>query len=314
MAALEAIYELFTSKLPRHARILLTVSPVPFTCTFSDREVVVANTYSKATLRAVAQDFSERYEQIDYVPVFESVTNSTDIAWEPDRIHVTDIAVRANVLHFLANYLADAAKSSHAAVALSKLLGGNRVDRRRKRKVPLPDFELAATDTSAFPAGLPEISASSEMARNYGPRFLGSGPARENAGRLSAIDLDQICGAAQAQGAVAAGAGSPRRSRATKVLGLRMQRQRRTAAAAPVAQQAVLGFHRLGLLALPPDKHLYAVRDRHRRKLREPGAADAAAALVRTRLVVPYRGKRQRSRRLVIGHAGIPSGDCPGNR
>jgi hypothetical protein len=319
MAALESIYELFTSKLPRRPRILLTVSPVPFTCTFSDRDVVVANAYSKATLRAVAQDFSERYEQIDYVPVFESVTNSaTDIAWEPDRIHVTDIAVRANVLHFLANYPADAAKSSQAAVALSKLLGGNRVDRRRKRKVPLPDFELAATDTSAFPAGLPEISASSEMALNYGSRFLGSGPAVPWHAE-SPVSYPQTVSI------------SFRAPLKPKALWLQAQDHHFDRAPQKFSVYGCSGNGKPQLLLRSRSKPSWDFTGwacwRFREtstytqfeivideKLREPGAADAAAALVRTRLVVPYRGKRQRSRRLVIGPAGISSGDCPSNR
>jgi hypothetical protein len=101
---------------------VLTVSPVPFTSTFSDQDVVVANSYSKATLRAVAQDFAQRYDAVDYVPVYESVVNSSnDVAWKGDRIHVTDIAVRANVLHFLANYLANPDKRASRCC-----LGGTR--------------------------------------------------------------------------------------------------------------------------------------------------------------------------------------------
>jgi GSCFA family protein len=177
LAALQSIYALLTAKLPRCPRILLTVSPVPFTSTFSDKDVVVANTYSKATLRAVAQDFAEPYEAVDYVPVYEAVINSSaEAAWKRDRIHVTDAAVRANVLHFLANYLGDPDKSSQAAAALKRLLGGNRLDRQHQRQVPLPDFEVASADATAFPAGVPEASASSELALNYGARFLGSGP------------------------------------------------------------------------------------------------------------------------------------------
>jgi hypothetical protein len=176
MRALQRICELLAT-LPRHPKILLTVSPVPFMSTFSDKDVVVANTYSKATLRAVVEDVAARDAAIDYVPVFEAVVNSrVDLAWERDRIHVTDLAVRANVLHFLANYLADPVKSAQAASALRLLLGGDPAAGQRNRNVPLPDFEFAMTDPNAFPAGLPQISASSEMALNYGAQFLGAGP------------------------------------------------------------------------------------------------------------------------------------------
>jgi hypothetical protein len=124
------------------------------------------------------EDLAAQYEDVDYVPVFESVVNSrVEIAWERDRIHVADLAVRANVLHFLANYLADPAKSSQAASALRKRIGGNRLAGQRNFKTPLPDFEFAAADANAFSAGLPQITVSSEMALNYGAQFLGSGPA-----------------------------------------------------------------------------------------------------------------------------------------
>lgn len=176
LAALQSIYELLTRKLPRSPRILLTVSPVPFTSTFSDRDVVVANTYSKATLRAVAQDFAERYEAVDYVPVYESVVNSSvGAAWKRDRIHVTDAAIRANVLHFVANYLADPDKRAQAVAALAELEGIRMPAGWQQKQVPLPDFEVASADVAAFPAGLPETTASSELALNYGARFLGSG-------------------------------------------------------------------------------------------------------------------------------------------
>ena len=176
MTALQQIYELL-SNLPRRPKLLLTVSPVPFMSTFSDKDVVIANTYSKATLRAVVEDFAAQHAATDYVPVFEAVVNSRfDLAWEGDRIHVSDFAVRANVFHFLAHYLADPVKSSQAATALKTLLGGNQIGGRRNRNVPLPDFEVAELHPHAFPAGFPEISASSEMALNYGAQFLGSGP------------------------------------------------------------------------------------------------------------------------------------------
>jgi len=86
------------------------------------------------------------------------------------------VAVRANVLHFLANYLADPDKRAQAAAALAELESIGQPVRRQQKPVPLPDFEVASNDAAAFPAGLPETSASSELALNYGAQFLGSGP------------------------------------------------------------------------------------------------------------------------------------------
>ena len=61
-------------------RVVLTVSPVPITATASDRHVLVANTYSKAVLRAVVEELYLTIPGLDYVPSFELVTNPKQVA------------------------------------------------------------------------------------------------------------------------------------------------------------------------------------------------------------------------------------------
>lgn len=61
-------------RLNPELRILLTVSPVPLTATASDKHVLVATTYSKSTLRAVAGDLCAADEHIDYFPSYEIIT------------------------------------------------------------------------------------------------------------------------------------------------------------------------------------------------------------------------------------------------
>ena len=61
-------------------RVVLTVSPVPLTATASNRHVLVANSYSKAVLRAVAEDLFLENPYVDYVPSFEMVTNPKLVA------------------------------------------------------------------------------------------------------------------------------------------------------------------------------------------------------------------------------------------
>jgi hypothetical protein len=56
-------------------RLLLTVSPVPLTATATGGHVLVANTYSKATLRAAAQGFAADHENTDYFPSYEIITD-----------------------------------------------------------------------------------------------------------------------------------------------------------------------------------------------------------------------------------------------
>jgi hypothetical protein len=58
------------------AKFLLTVSPVPLTATASENHVLIATEYSKATLRAVAEDTKRTMNGIvDYFPSYEIITS-----------------------------------------------------------------------------------------------------------------------------------------------------------------------------------------------------------------------------------------------
>lgn len=54
-------------------RHLITVSPVPLTATASDQHVLVATTYSKSVLRAVAGQLYADYKDLDYFPSYEII-------------------------------------------------------------------------------------------------------------------------------------------------------------------------------------------------------------------------------------------------
>ena len=58
----------------RSTRVLLTVSPVPLTATATGAHALSANTYSKATLRAVAGDLAAQDPLTDYFPAFEIIS------------------------------------------------------------------------------------------------------------------------------------------------------------------------------------------------------------------------------------------------
>jgi len=108
---LNAVREL-VALLRRHCRadlkILLTVSPVPMISTFSGDDVVVANAYSKAVLRAVAQDVARPDPLIDYFPSYEMVTLADPAAaWEPDFRHVQPAFVAKIMDAFEAAYIQD---------------------------------------------------------------------------------------------------------------------------------------------------------------------------------------------------------------
>jgi hypothetical protein len=57
-------------------KMLLTVSPVPLTATASDKHVLLATTYSKSVLRAVAGTLSDACPDIDYFPSYELIASS----------------------------------------------------------------------------------------------------------------------------------------------------------------------------------------------------------------------------------------------
>ncbi|MHA3977967.1 GSCFA domain-containing protein [Halovulum sp. GXIMD14794] len=57
-------------------RVLLTVSPVPLTATATNQHVLVATTYSKSVLRAVAGTLQAELDCVDYFPSYEIVTSS----------------------------------------------------------------------------------------------------------------------------------------------------------------------------------------------------------------------------------------------
>jgi hypothetical protein len=105
-ANLEAIHALLVRYAHPDVRIVVTVSPVPLTATFSTMDVVTANTYSKSLLRTVAQEWAAAHENVDYFPSYEIVQNSDRASvWQPDLTHVTKAGLRHIMDLFLQSYL-----------------------------------------------------------------------------------------------------------------------------------------------------------------------------------------------------------------
>ena len=78
--------------------ILVSVSPVALGVTHRPEDVITANCYSKAVLRAVTEEIVARYDNVHYFPSYESVTLSDRrLAWANDFTHVTDTLVAHNV-------------------------------------------------------------------------------------------------------------------------------------------------------------------------------------------------------------------------
>ena len=103
---LEAIYALLSQYGHPDVHILVTVSPVPLMNTFSSMDIVIANTWAKSLLRAVAQEWAAAHRNVDYFPSYEIVQNSDRaVAWERDLRHVRGAGVQKIMELFLGNYI-----------------------------------------------------------------------------------------------------------------------------------------------------------------------------------------------------------------
>jgi hypothetical protein len=105
-ANLEAIHTLLSHYGHPDFHIVVTVSPVPLMNTFSTMDIVVANTWAKSLLRAVAQEWASAHPNVDYFPSYEIVQNSDRAAaWERDLRHVRGVGAQHIMELFLQNYL-----------------------------------------------------------------------------------------------------------------------------------------------------------------------------------------------------------------
>jgi hypothetical protein len=105
-ANLESIYALLSSYGHPDFQIVVTVSPVPLMNTFSTMDIVVANTWAKSLLRAVAQEWASAHPNVDYFPSYEIVQNSDRTAvWEDDLRHVRGSGAQHIMELFLRKYI-----------------------------------------------------------------------------------------------------------------------------------------------------------------------------------------------------------------
>jgi hypothetical protein len=90
--------------LNRGVRVILTVSPVPLVATATGKHVLPSSTYSKAVLRASAEEIVRRHAFVSYFPALEIVTGpqAPDTYLEADRRSVTQEAIATVMTAFLA--------------------------------------------------------------------------------------------------------------------------------------------------------------------------------------------------------------------
>lgn len=110
-------------------QIALTVSPVPLHRTMTEQDVLIANTYSKSTLRAVVGMICERHDNVFYVPSYERVMLSKDESvWRPDLRHVADEFVGTIASSFAAAALGRPLASMDRMLAFELAVQEGRLD------------------------------------------------------------------------------------------------------------------------------------------------------------------------------------------
>lgn len=118
--------------------ILLTVSPVPLTATYTDRDVLVANGLSKAVLRTAADEIIAENDHIDYFPSYESITLSDRrAAWEDDQRHVEQDAIDLNIGRMIAAYIKHEDAGDEDLTPLISKARTTRADGGRKKAMRL---------------------------------------------------------------------------------------------------------------------------------------------------------------------------------
>jgi len=109
-------------------KILLTVSPVPLQTTFSGRDCIVANEFSKSVLRVVAERLASR-QKIDYFPSYEIVRSGGLGSFVTDHIHVKPRVVEQVTGYMLSAYLG--ARDNSGSGTVSESAVGHRFDVER---------------------------------------------------------------------------------------------------------------------------------------------------------------------------------------
>ncbi len=112
IATVDQVVEVLSGALEKLVRrnpqvkVVVTVSPVPLNQTFTDSDVIMANTYSKAVLRVAAQMLKARFPWVDYFPSYEMVMHSPRaLTWGKDQVHVTPPVVEKVIEAFSSRYI-----------------------------------------------------------------------------------------------------------------------------------------------------------------------------------------------------------------
>jgi hypothetical protein len=98
-------------------QIVVTTSPVALNRTFTNKDVIVANCYSKSVLRVASEMLEEKFSSVTYFPSYETIIyGDRNITFQNDLIHASDYAVSKIIQEFV--------QRSTGVITDSKILEG----------------------------------------------------------------------------------------------------------------------------------------------------------------------------------------------
>lgn len=102
---LQQCYDLLKS-LNKNVKIILTVSPVPLIATYENRHVIQSTCYSKSLLRVAVQSIIDQYDDVDYFPSYEIITENKNHYFASDRRTIIPSGIH-HVMRLFMQYYAD---------------------------------------------------------------------------------------------------------------------------------------------------------------------------------------------------------------
>tara|TARA_Y100000310_G_scaffold185752_1_gene185815 strand:+ start:5680 stop:6741 length:1062 start_codon:yes stop_codon:yes gene_type:complete len=83
-------------------QIVVTTSPVALNRTFTEKDVIVANCYSKSVLRVASEMLEEKFSSVTYFPSYETIIyGDRNVTFQNDLIHASDFAVSKIIQEFV---------------------------------------------------------------------------------------------------------------------------------------------------------------------------------------------------------------------
>lgn len=177
MQALLDIWQYLKANGHPDTHLFVSVSPVPLVATFGSNDVLVANSYSKSTLVAAAQDFAAREDNIHYIASHESVMYSPrHFVWQGDLRHVREEMVACVTNMFVRQQTV--AERIGETVSTSIATDWPAAQEEMIVVAGLPKLFSATPGNKDFPAGFPKVTSSSSMNSGYDASCLMSASKR----------------------------------------------------------------------------------------------------------------------------------------